>query len=50
MQVAMKKAEDNKREMLRQRQDFEEQAIEMRRSIEVLPAMIEEEVNRREHH
>jgi len=30
--------------MVRQRQAFEEEALEMRRSVEVLPAIIEEEL------
>lgn len=32
--------------MLKQRQAFEEQALEMRRSVEILPAVIEEELNK----
>jgi hypothetical protein len=49
MFTAMKRAEENKKEMLRQRQVFEEEALEMRRSVEVLPAMIEEELGKALH-
>lgn len=42
MQNAFKKAEESKKEMVRQRQIFEEEALDIRRSVEVLPAMIEE--------
>lgn len=46
MQAVMKKAEQKKREAIKQKEVFQEEALQMRRSIEILPAVIEDELSK----